>query len=49
VRGRGLLEETLVLVPTPQSLVSEGIAVLAPEVLHDAGASEAEAHAYLER
>jgi hypothetical protein len=33
VRGRGLLEETLVLVPTPQSLVAEGIAVLAPEVL----------------
>ena len=30
VRGRGLLEETLVLVPTPQSLVSEGIAKLAP-------------------
>ena len=30
VRGRGLLEETLVLVPTPQSLVSEGIATLAP-------------------
>ena len=30
VRGRGLLEETLVLVPTPQSLVSEGIAGLAP-------------------
>ena len=30
VRGRGLLEETLVLVPTPQSLVSEGIAELAP-------------------
>jgi hypothetical protein len=29
VRGRGLLEETLVLVPTPQSLVSEGIAGLA--------------------
>ena len=94
VRGRGLLEETLVLVPTPQSLVTEGIAELAPEVLlegeggrrspqscttpasssisltpspssahepcrwaevnaalmlHDAGASEAEAHAYLER
>jgi hypothetical protein len=95
VRGRGLLEETLVLVPTPQSLVSEGIAELAPEVLlageggaalaalvqdagiefelahalaverarepcvwaevnaalmlHDAGASEAEARAYLER
>ena len=33
VRGRGLLEETLVLVPTPQSLVSEGIAELAPSVL----------------
>lgn len=95
VRGRGLLEETLVLVPTPQSLVSEGIAELAPEVLlegdggaaltavmhaagieldlthalaverayepcrwaevnaalmlHDAGASEAETQAYLER
>jgi hypothetical protein len=95
VRGRGLLEETLVLVPTPQSLVSEGIAVLAPEMLlgstdapalaavmhaggiefdlahafaveqghepcrwaqvnaalmlHEGGASEAEAQAYLER
>jgi len=33
VRGRGLLEETLVLVPTPQSLISEGIAKLAPSVL----------------
>ena len=33
VRGRGLLEETLVLVPAPQSLVSEGIAVLAPQML----------------
>jgi hypothetical protein len=33
VRGRGLLEETLVLVPTPQSLVSEGIAKLAPSIL----------------
>jgi hypothetical protein len=33
VRGRGLLEETLVLVPTPQSLVSEGIAGLAPSLL----------------
>lgn len=33
VRGRGLLEETLVLVPTPQSLVTEGIGTLAPEVL----------------
>ena len=35
VRGRGLLEETLVLVPTPQSLVSEGIAKLAPSMLLD--------------
>jgi hypothetical protein len=33
VRGRGLLEETLMLVPTPQSLVTEGIGNLAPEVL----------------
>ena len=33
VRGRGLLEETIVLLPTPQSLVSEGIAGLAPFVL----------------
>jgi hypothetical protein len=95
VRGRGLLEETLVLVPTPQSLVSEGIAELASSLLlegdggaavaevihnagieldlalalaverahepcqwagvnaalmlHDAGASNAEAQAYLER
>jgi hypothetical protein len=95
VHGRGLLEETLVLVPAPQSLVSEGIAELAPGLLlegdggavlvavlqeagieldlahalaieralepcrwaevnaalmlHDAGTSEAEARAYLER
>jgi hypothetical protein len=35
VRGRGLLEETLVLVPTPQSLVTEGIGELAPEVVLD--------------
>lgn len=35
VRGRGMLEETLVLAPTPQSLVSEGIAELAPSVLLD--------------
>jgi hypothetical protein len=33
VRGRGLLEETLVLVPTPQTLVTEAIAELAPEML----------------
>src|SRR5207245_9577958 len=33
VRGRGMLEETLVLVPTPPSLVSEGIAKIAPSVL----------------
>jgi len=35
VQGRGLLEETIVLVPTPQSLVSEGIGRLAPHVLLD--------------
>ena len=29
VRGRGLVEETIVLVPAPQSLVAEGIAELA--------------------
>jgi hypothetical protein len=33
VRGLGLLEEAIVLVPTPQSLVSEGIAKLAPSLL----------------
>jgi hypothetical protein len=95
VRGRGLLEETLVLVPTPQSLISEGIGGLAPRMLlggdggaafaavmgdagvefdlahalaverasepcrwaevnaalmlHDAGVSEAQVHAYLRR
>ena len=41
VRGRGLLEETLVLVPTPQSLVSEGIAKLAPSVLLEGEAGSA--------
>lgn len=41
VRGRGLLEETLVLVPTPQSLVAEGIATLAPELLLDGDAGPA--------
>jgi hypothetical protein len=41
VRGRGLLEETLVLVPTPQSLVSEGIATLAPELLLESEAGPA--------
>jgi hypothetical protein len=33
VREHGLLEETIVLVPTPQSLVAEGIAGLAPLLL----------------
>ena len=33
VRGRGLLEESIVLVPTPQSLVTEGIAEVAPHLL----------------
>jgi hypothetical protein len=35
VRGRGLLEEAIVMVPTAQSLVAEGIAVLAPELVFD--------------
>ena len=33
VRGRSLVQEAIVLVPTPQSLVSEGIATLAPLML----------------
>jgi hypothetical protein len=33
VRGRSLLEHTIVLVPTPQSLVSEGIAELAIDLV----------------
>jgi hypothetical protein len=33
VQGQGRLEETLVMVPTPQSLVSEGIAELGSELL----------------
>ena len=41
VRGRGLLEEALVLVPTPQSLVSEGIATLAPFLLLEGDGGEA--------
>jgi hypothetical protein len=36
VRSRGLLEETLVLLPTPQSIISEGIATLAPHALLEA-------------
>ncbi len=35
VQDRGLLEETLVLVPTPQSLVSEGIATIATSLVLD--------------
>ncbi len=33
VRERGLLEETIVLLPTPQSVIAEGIASIAPSVL----------------
>jgi hypothetical protein len=33
VDGRGLLEETLVLSPTPQTVVTEGIAKIAPDLL----------------
>lgn len=32
VRARGMVEESLVLAPTPQSLVTEGIGQLAPEL-----------------
>jgi len=44
VRERSLLEETIVLVPPPQSLIAEGIAELAPELLlrSAAGAALAE-------
>jgi hypothetical protein len=35
VRGRGLLEETIALVTAPQSVVSEGLAELAVELLLD--------------
>jgi hypothetical protein len=41
VRGRGLLEETLVLVPTPQSLVAEGIATIAPRLLLEGTGADA--------
>jgi hypothetical protein len=41
VRGRGLLEETLVLTPTPQTLVTEGIAVLGPRLLLEGEAGAA--------
>ena len=40
VRGRGVLEETIVMVPTPQSLVSEGIAELGSELLLGSEAGE---------
>jgi hypothetical protein len=35
VRERGLLEESIVLLPTPQSVIAEGIASMAPSVLLD--------------
>jgi hypothetical protein len=41
VRERGLLEETLALVPTPQSVISEGIASLAPFLLLEGEGGEA--------
>jgi hypothetical protein len=41
VRGRGLLEETIVLVPTPQSVIAEGIGELAPRWLLDGAGGEA--------
>jgi hypothetical protein len=41
VRDRGLVEETLVLAPTPQSLVTEGIGTIAPWVLLDGPGADA--------
>ncbi|HSK16125.1 MAG TPA: hypothetical protein VK915_08140 [Gaiellaceae bacterium] len=41
VRDRGLLEETLVLAPTPQTLVTEGIGALAPYALLEGDAGPA--------
>jgi hypothetical protein len=41
VRRRGLLEETIALVPTPQSLVSEGIAELGADLPLEGGAAAA--------
>lgn len=41
VRGRGLLEESIVLGPTPQSLISEGIAEIAPAMLLDGDTADA--------
>jgi len=38
VRGRGLLEESIVLLPTPQSVIAEGIATIAPGILLDRAA-----------
>ena len=35
VRERGLLEQTIVVVPTPQSLLSEGLAEVGPSLLVD--------------
>jgi hypothetical protein len=37
VRERGLLEATIVLLPTAQSLIAEGIATLAPELVLESG------------
>ncbi|MGH2996435.1 MAG: hypothetical protein ACRDM9_08970 [Gaiellaceae bacterium] len=41
VQGRGLLEEAILLVPTPQALVSEGIAEAGAELVLDSEAGEA--------
>jgi hypothetical protein len=41
VRGAGLLEESIVLVPAPQSVVTEGIGELAPRVLLEGAGGEA--------
>ncbi|HEX5994621.1 MAG TPA: hypothetical protein VFY84_05710 [Jiangellales bacterium] len=48
VTGRGMLEESLVLVPTPQSLITEGIAELAPHMLLDGDGGTAFAAVFAE-
>jgi len=45
VCGRGLLEESIALVPTPQPLVSEGIAKLGEDLVLDGAAATAAAEA----
>ena len=40
VRGRGLIEQTIMMVPTPQSLLAEGIAMVGPRLLLEGDGGE---------